>query len=249
LKLRSLDLSRLPVYEADADKRACISLLPQARAILAANRTRAVIVPRAGLARLLNLVHWDVATHLEYLDERAVYADQLCHFAAHQLIDALLGSRDPYALLFAEAFASALDFYLLGKLIQAGEETGFLIETIESFTTYYELYDSEDQLELVLTRTGEAPFTLMAEVADYLFQCAILLMSKADPGEIMQALGWLAEGPLYPLVHHYNVSNWVLAIRVRCPAPGPDTPDMMRMRKLFLQDESTFLAHFRLPSQ
>ena len=216
---------------------------------MAANATRAVIIPGGiGLARLVNLVHWEVANQVEYLDEECVAADQLVHIAAHQVVAEILGSHHPHALLQAETFASALDLYLLGKLILAGEETDFLIETIESYASYCDLYgQGPAQLESLLRRIQTSPFVSLVEAATYLFQCTETLLENNDIGQATQRLGQLARDPLYPLVHHYNIANWVLALKARQPEHKDPPPDLKRMHALLLGDESTMLRHFRVP--
>ena len=243
------DLLTLPVREAEAFTRAGIKLLPKARAVLAANRTRAIVIPGGtGMARLINLAHWQVDHHLEYLDEAAVNADQLIHFAAHQVMACVLGCEDAHALLLAETFASALDLFLLGKLIGAGEETEFLVETVESFGAYCDLYGKGPvQLEALLTRIRDDPFASMAAAADYLYRVAEILLTSQVVAETAAGLAALASDPLYPLIHHYNVVNWVLAIRVRYPTIGEPPYHLARARKLFWTDEASFLQHFRPP--
>ena len=214
-------LEELEIAEADAFDRAGIDLLASCQGLL--KNLSIVCLPEGrGLARLVNLLQWDVGQQREYLDGDIVAADQVVHFALHQIWDKKIGSAHPHTMLFAECMASASDLYLLGRLSQAGEETDFLMDTLESFGSYYEMYGTEEQLEELVTRIVEAPFETMIEAAAYLYHLGCRLL---EPSTDMGALLEFQDHLMYPLAHHYNISNWILTIRNRLPQnPAPLDP-------------------------
>lgn len=171
-----------------------------------------------GLARIINLIQWEAAETTEYFDGEGIYFDQALHAAIHHVMDLQPNANNPFAMLAAECLASASDLFLLGTLSQAGQETDFLIDTMDSFYSYYELYCGEDQdpLKNLLNEVVENPLKTMSDVASYLYTFTSPLLYN-EPH--IQDLLDLQENDFYPLIHHYNISNWVLNIRNRFPQP------------------------------
>lgn len=242
MKPEMTTLQELEIFEQDAFKRADIKLLDLSLHLLKDHRM-AVIPHSTGLARLVNLLHWDASENLEYLDGEGVLADQIIHFAVHHVMNRFNQCNTAKGMLFAECMASAADVYLVGKLSQAGEETDFLQDTLESFSTYYEMYAvDETHLELMLSTILEQPFKAMMDLANYLFQFgSALLGAQPDLEKLIQ----LQEHFSYPLVHHYNISNWILTIRSKFPGYDDAEPDLSTIRTLFCDSENAFLEQFQ----
>ena len=239
----------LDIYERDAYQRAGIELLNPVIDLLAQERVRAISFPRGrGIARLLNLLQWEADGGLEFIDGQGTHADQLIHLGLHRLCDHKLGSADPGAMLYAECLASASDIYLLGKLSLAGEETDFLADTLESFSSYYELYSHhESHLEQLLSQLQNNPYTTMLAVADYLFQFCLCLLYPTNIEAVGRELETMADHVYQPLVHHYNTANWILTIRSKHPHP-PELPIdlcLSAIRAQLAQGEDALLSLMR----
>ena len=241
MKPEALALSDLAIDEADAFRRAGIDLLDAALPLL--KNHRFIVTPGKGLARLADLLNWRAGALCEHIDRRGVSADQVIHFAIHHVLDQNLEENHPGAVLLAECLASASDLYLLGKLSQAGEETAFLSDTIESMCSYYEMYAAEpDHLEQFFAAFLENPFETMVETACFLFHFGAAFL-KSEPD--LAVLTRFSENARYPLVHHYNLTNWILTIRARFPDHKTENLDYSPERMKFLADESSFLELFR----
>ena len=234
-------LEEMAVVEEDAFRRAGLDLLGHSRRMLKDLRIARVPEGR-GIARLVNLLQWDVGEHMEYLDGEVVAADQVVHFAMHHIWDQKLGSDHPLKMLFAECMASASDIYLVGKLSHAGEETDFLADTLESFGSYFEMYSSEEELEELVIQVVEEPFETMIEAARYLFELGSCLLEQVID---MDKLILFQDHLFYPLAHHYNISNWVLTIRNRFPN-NPDIMEGTTTLENLPSDEATWLKLFKI---
>lgn len=240
-------LPELTILERDAFIRAGIDLLILSEAVVEHDNLRFHCLPkRAGQARLVNLLAWQLGDGVEVLDGAAIHADQVVHIATHRVMNGQLGHTDPFAMLAGEAVASASDIYLLGCLAAAGEETDFLADTLESFAMYCELYspDGEQALERLLIDVRHQPFQTMAHLAQYLFaSCTDLWCAHALENTI-QAVSALADHPYYPLIHHYNATNWVLNTRHMQGAPNHRQRAQDTLNRLFRSEEN-FLNLYR----
>ncbi len=218
-----LDWSEL-VIEDEADYRAAGlgRLLALSCGFLERAGVRFGVMPEGrGTARLASLLSWQVAERLELLDEACVASDQLVHFALHQMVDRRLGHDDPYAVLLAETIASASDLYLLGKLAATDREPAFLVDTMESFSAWFELYAGDpDDLERLLASTVADPYAAMRSLCRYLLAATAPLLYPRDERSVTDTLTKAARDRAYPLLHHYNTTNWVLSIRARYPRPA-----------------------------
>lgn len=240
-------LDQIEIYDRAVYEGLGFPLVDLAVAIVVRNGTRFTVFPDSkGIARIINLLEWQSHAYHEFLDGDGIFFDQVVHIAMHQTVDALTGGRHPEGALLAEAFASASDLYLLGKIAQTGEETDFVVETMESLGSYYEMYaDGETGLSALVEQILADPFKTMVAVADYLMQfCQPLLYTGSIP-EITDEIQRLEQNLYYPLVHHYNTTNWILTIRGQYPQWYPDPVGVGKIKKRLSQSESHFLGSIR----
>ncbi|CAM2009866.1 hypothetical protein [Acanthopleuribacter pedis] len=240
-------LDQIDIYDHDLYKNLNLPLIDLAIDIVARNNTRFTVFPNSkGIARIINLLEWQAHAYHEYLDGDGIFVDQIVHIALHQAVDTLTGGRHPEGALLAEAFASASDLYLLGNIAKTGEETDFVVDTMESLGSYYEMYaDGETGLNALLEQLLADPFQTMINVADYLMQfCQPLLYSGSVP-EITDEIQRLEQNGFYPLVHHYNTTNWILTIRSQYPQWYPDPVGVGTIKKRLSQSETHFLGCIR----
>ncbi len=243
---RSID--RLQIAEAGRFGRAGVTLLEKAVALLRAEGTLFLPLGNNGLSRLMNLLYWRAEAKREYVDGESVYADQVVHFALHQLVATRVSANHPRVDLFAECLASAADVYLMGKLIQAGIESEFMQETLTSFGAYYEMYAQDERhFQRLLEQTGETPFTSMLELIDYLERFCLVLLKPGEADAAQAELLPMTAHFFYPLVHHYHVANWVLTLRDR-RSDGLEAPTGLgELRARIFAGESSFLEEFGKP--
>ncbi len=234
-------LGELEIFEKAEFEQAGIKLLSLCLELLKDHQI--VLLPNSnGIARLVNLLHWDVSQNLEYVDGEGVYADQVVHFAVHHVMARHEACHNPKGMLFAECLASAADAYLAGKLSQAGLESDFLHDTLESFGSYYDMYtEDEGQMERQLAALLANPFEAMTALATYLYQFGSALLA---PQPDFEALNRLQAHMSYPLAHHYNISNWILTIRAAYPGQN-EAGDPKELMALFCRSEAGFLDQFK----
>lgn len=213
MSLEQTPFHDLPVLEADSFERANVEALGLLCDWLRDRDLKFTLFPDSrGRARLLNLMDWNVQSGHEYLDGDAIFADQVLHVGLHHAVDACL-EKSAAAMLFAEALASASDLYALGMLSKAGEETDFVADTMESFAAFYEMYGEEQQLERLLKRTTRDPYKAMLEVCNFLYDTLLPMLYPAQAHTAIEVLAKAETSDLYPLLHHFNTSNWVFLIR------------------------------------
>ena len=244
MNLIETQLEDLEVYEAETYRKANIKLLDYAHLLLSQMQTKAILFADSkGIARIANLLLWEAGKGQEFIDGHGIYADQLIHSAIHQLLEHVLGSKHPLNMLFAECLASASDIYLLGKLSQAGQETDFLHDTLESYGSYYELYAHQDEdFVTTLNAIRRKPFETMIALADYLFEFCEPLLYPQTVRDSTLPLVMAERCHFYPLVHHYNISNWILTIRGKHAKPPSAPPAALdAIRALFCDSEAQFL--------
>lgn len=240
--MNKVSLKDVPIYEQDVFQRAGIEILDCCLKLLLAKDLKMVLLPEGrGVGRLLNLLQWDVGEALEYVDGDGPLADQVIHYGMHHLVDDLIGHDGAEKMLLAETIASAADFYLLGQLIRSGEECDFLLDMVESLGSYYEQYSNEDCLEALFERCAADPFATFAQVVLFLYETVEPLLYLEDPQAVTRGLLAVQDNELYPVLHHYNIGNWVLTLRARFPQRGAEWNGKDLLDKWFAS-ETSFLA-------
>lgn len=241
----TLSYRDVPIYEYETYQDAGVDLLVHSLALLDKRQVKLRVIPQGrGTARLLNLLQWELQAAIEYVDGDGPLADQVIHAAMHHFSDALFGSDTPEEMLFGECIASAVDFYLLGKLIQAGIENDFLFDTIESLESYYEQYSESTHLVKILQDVAEHPFKTFMNISEKLFDWVAPLLHAKTPESVEENLLAAQDSPYWPLIHHYNVGNWVLTLRARFPNSTTQSFDSFKAFKALGENEADFLAVF-----
>jgi hypothetical protein len=186
-------------------------------------------IPAAGTrvswdrALFLNLTYWNGAHAADVLCDDHIPADVVAHVAWHQVVSRQLARGAPgssgaapaaptaEALFFAESIASAFDLYLVGRLL--------LIEPDSDFITTQVPLMAECAQEAGLPEAAFA--TLMQEVAGdperafedlraLLLDAVNTLFACAGAAKAQAALERLGGHRFAPLLHHYQLSNWIL---------------------------------------
>jgi hypothetical protein len=179
----------------------------------------------------LNLTYWSGANAADVLCDEHIPADVVAHVAWHRVVGRQLSPRAPSssprasspdaaeALFFAESIASAFDLYLVGRLLVSDPESDFISTQVPLM--------GECAEEAGLPAAGFA--ALMQEVArdpERAFEDlrALLLDAVSElyacdgAAEAEAALERLAGRRFGPLLHHYQLSNWILYARAHAPA-------------------------------
>ena len=171
-------------------------------------------------ALFLNLTFWNGQQGADVLAETEIPADVVAHVAWHQLanhnLQAAVGPHTPSAasMLLGESIASAFDLYLLGKLIRSAPGCDFVTTQVPIMAEATEQAGLPDKgFERLLDGVASLPDQAFEDLRSYLFDvsCALLAAKSADEA---QSILEDHEGHRFaPLLHHYQVSNWILYSR------------------------------------
>jgi hypothetical protein len=164
-------------------------------------------------ALFLNLTYW---TGADVLGEDHIPADVVAHVAWHHLAQRALVSAagSPEALFFGEAIASAFDVYLIGRLLPNAPESDFITTQVPIISDCAETAGlSEAAFATLLDEVTAAPEAAFAELRALLFDAANALYAAPDAQTAQAVLTGFAGRRFEPLLHHFQLSNWILYAR------------------------------------
>lgn len=184
-------------------------------------------------AQLLNLTFWGAATGGDVLVDDHVDADVVAHVAWHQLAVRALptppGARPSSdSLFFGEAIASAFDVYLVGRLLGHSPSSSFLESQVSAMAGAWEAAGAPmKQFELLLESMAKDPERAFEDLRELLFDATSAIHACTDADQALAILTGFDDHRFAALLHHYELSNWVLYAR----AYGDGAPDL-RVRAL-----------------
>jgi hypothetical protein len=174
----------------------------------------------------LNLTFWDPGEGGDVLPEATVPADVVAHVAWHHLarraLGAAAGSAD--ALLFSEAIASAFDLFLVGRLLGHSPDAHFLETQVPAMAEVAEAAGMDEAaFEALLGDISTDPDRAFEDLRALLFDAATGLLACSSVEQAAAALTSFEGHRFAPLLHHYELSNWILYARAH--AAGRLAPD------------------------
>ena len=183
-------------------------------------------VPESGRASwdrvlFLNLTFWDPGEQGDVLPEASIPADVVAHVAWHHLARKALGPASASAdgLFLAEAIASAFDLFLVGRLLGHAPDALFLETQVPAMAEVADAAGlSEDGFEALLSAVSADPDRAFEDLRRLLFDAATTLVGCAGVDDAVRALEPLDQHRFGPLLHHYELSNWVLYGRAHAGA-------------------------------
>ena len=182
-------------------------------------------------ALFLNLTYWNEDDGADVLCDDHIPADVVAHVGWHEVVSQALARRrsspsaapSAAALFLAESIASAFDLYLVGRLLARAPECDFV-------TTQVPLM-AECAAEAGLRQAGfsalieevvRQPERAFEDLRAMLFDAATALLMCSGVAEAQAVLERLADRRFAPLLHHYQLSNWVLYARAYAQPPVAD---------------------------
>jgi hypothetical protein len=187
-------------------------------------------------AVFLNLTFWNAAEAGDVLVEDHVPADVVAHVAWHDLTRRALlrGERalkegpaaEPSAaiaitaegLFLGESIASAFDLYLVGRLLGHSPGSEFLETQVPAMAEVAEAAGlSEEGFEALLGAVTADPERAFEDLRQLLFDATTALVRCRSITEATDVLDRLDGHRFGPLLHHYELSNWVLYARAYAP--------------------------------
>jgi hypothetical protein len=222
LTLRSLDQCRID----DESAMRGIGLYTSLKQVLRRDDYRVRILPphlaRWDHALLLNLTLWQPSGGGDVLVDDAIPADVVCHMAWHHLAArALADDGAPLsaeALALGESVASAFDIYLVGRMLTTAPQSDFLETQVPAMAdAAAEAGVEAAAFEALLAEAQAHPEQAFGELRALLYDAVVGLWRCRDADEVLALLQALDGRRWGCLLHHFEVANWVQAVRQAPP--------------------------------
>jgi hypothetical protein len=175
-------------------------------------------------ATFLNLTFWSSQDSADVLCEQSVPADVVAHIAWHALAAAALArlvvDREPASpptaldLFFGEAIASAFDLYLVGRLLHNAPHSDFIETQVSIMGEAAEQGElSADGFAALLETVVADPERAFEDLRALLFDVTRALWACGRALDAQRVLESFEAHRFAPLLHHFQLSNWVLYAR------------------------------------
>ena len=168
----------------------------------------------------LNLTYWNAGEASDVLVDASIDADVLAHAGWHHaarkaMAPARAGRAATAAELFlGESVASAFDLYLVGWLVRSGKRSTFLKTQLPAMAAVAENAGVDRAAFAALIESVAAdPARAFEDLRALLFDAAVALMACGGVDQAAGALQQLGTRRFISLLHHYELSNWVLYAR------------------------------------
>lgn len=179
----------------------------------------------------LNLTYWNAAEASDVLTDASIDADVVAHAGWHHAARKALSAPDrdgrptPAELFLGESVASAFDLYLTGWLLQHGKRSGFLKTQVPAMADAAENAGiNADTFAAMLESAAANPEQAFEDLRALLFDAAMALLACRGVDQASAALTNLGPRRFSCLLHHYELSNWVLYARAYATAPHERPP-------------------------
>ena len=169
-------------------------------------------------ALLLNLTYWGGAGG-DVLESERISADVVAHAAWHHLAAGALGvtggtALSAEALFLGESIASAFDIYLVGRLLGHAPGSSFLETQVSAMAQSSSAAGVADaDFEALLGDVAGDPEGAFSDLRELLYDAAIALLPCRNADDALTALVPLDAHRFGSLLHHYELSNWILYAR------------------------------------
>jgi hypothetical protein len=169
-------------------------------------------------AVFLNLTYWSPSEEASVLVDDHVAPDVVAHTALHHVVGRALAREasagSPAALLFTEAIASAFDLYLVGRLLPIAPDSDFVTSQVPIMAEAAEQAGlDEGGFQRLLEGVSVTPERAFEDLRALLVDAGTALLACPDATAAHDALEGLAGHRFAPLLHHYQLSNWILYSR------------------------------------
>src|SRR6185369_15321590 len=124
------------------------------------------------------------------------------------------------ALFLAESIASAFDLYLVGRLLPNAPECDFVTTQVPLMAECAgDAGMPEAAFSALLETVVREPERAFEDLRALLFDAAITLLACPGVVEAQAILEGFADRRFAPLLHHYQLSNWILYARAYAARP------------------------------
>jgi hypothetical protein len=170
-------------------------------------------------ALFLNLTFWNASDPSDVLVDASIDADVVAHVAWHHAARKALfaggsGSVSADALFLGESIASAFDLYLVGRLLGREGSGDFLETQVPAMAEAAEAQGvSPEAFEALLAGVAADPERAFEDLRALLFDVSAALVRCVDVDGATAALDQFTDHRFAALLHHYELSNWILYAR------------------------------------
>lgn len=178
-------------------------------------------------ALFLNLTFWSPEQPGDVLVSRHIPADVVMHAAWHHVTNRALAECTPKrknsaeSLFLGESIASAFDVYLLGRLIGHAPNSEFLRTQVPAMAEVANASGlSSRGFAKLLQSVATDPDGAFEDLRSLLFDASRALFACTTVKEAASALDSFKKQRFAPLLHHYEVSNWILYARAYATPRG-----------------------------
>jgi hypothetical protein len=177
----------------------------------------------------LNLTYWSGARAGDFLCDDHIPGDVVAHVAWHHLAGRELGSKagvaqepaSAAALFFGESIASAFDLYLVGRLLESAPDSDFIATQVPIMGECGEAAGlSPAAFATLLEGVSREPERAFEDMRQLLLDAATGLLTCTDGAAADAILEGFAGHRFEPLLHHYQLSNWILYARAHAAPPS-----------------------------
>ena len=175
----------------------------------------------------LNLTYWS-EEEADVLCDDHIPADVVAHVGWHKVVSQGLtrrrssgsGAPSAAALFLAESIASAFDLYLVGRLLQSRPDCDFVTSQVPLMAECAgEAGLPDASFSALLEEVVRQPERAFEDLRALLFDAATTLLACPGVPEAQAALEGFADRRFAPLLHHYQLSNWILYARAYAARP------------------------------
>ena len=229
LTLRTRTIDELVIEDERSFRH--VGLYADLKEILRRDRYQVRILPaslagRWDRALFLNLAYGGAGEGGDVLEGDHLPADVVAHAAWHHLAARAFGGgvQSADALFLGEAIASAFDVYLVGRLLGHAPESSFLETQVPAMAEAAEAAGLSDAaFEALLEGIARDPEGAFEDLRALLVDATRALVVCNGADEALAALAPFDARRFGPLLHRYELSNWVLYARAY--AAGGLAPD------------------------
>ena len=219
MPLRSLTVDQLEIRDERSFRH--IALYARLKELLVADGFRFRVPLPGSSARwdrvlFLNLTFWNASEPTDVLVEAAIDADVVAHAAWHHACRKALSDApaSPPALFLGESIASAFDLYLVGRVLGHAPDSGFLETQVPAMADVAQGAGlDEHQFEALLESVVADPDRAFEDLRQLLFDVSNRLFQCDGVDAAADALESFSSHRFASLLHHYELSNWVLYAR------------------------------------
>jgi hypothetical protein len=210
-----------------------VGLYADLKGVLARSGYRFRVLPERSAGRwdralLLNLTFWGASDQGDVLVDREIPADVVAHVAWHHLAARALppasgAAPTSDALFFGESIASAFDVYLVGRLLGHAPRSTFLDSQVSAMSESASAAGmTEKEFDALLEGLAADPDRAFEDLRELLFDATTALVAAEGIEAALETLTRFDEHRFAALLHHYELSNWVLYARAYAASLAPD---------------------------